>query len=104
METKPMNLHDRLNAAGEALKATGEPVIILSFFQAGDYGREADGFAVRVESPGTSGCHGSGKTPAEAYQAAMNQREIDAARAEIEAQIRAEVDERMAALGRQEAA
>lgn len=92
-----------LNAAGEALKALGEQSVVLSFHAAGKYFLE-DSYGVRLELDGSPGVHGSGRTVAEAYQAALNQRVLDEERIAIEAQIRAEVEERMAALGRKAAA
>lgn len=87
-----MNL-DTLNAAGAALKDLGEQTVIMGYYAAGPLKVE-EGYSIRLELPGTSGVHGSGRTPAEAYQNALRQRAEDAERLRIEDEVRAQVEMR----------
>jgi hypothetical protein len=91
-----------LNHAGEALKALGEQSVVFGFFPASDL-HIADTYTIRLDLPGTPGCHGSGRTPAEAYQNAIIQRKADARRLEREARIRAAVEAEEAAEQREAA-
>lgn len=95
-----MDILAALDAAGDALKALGEDSVIASFHPAGRY-FTSDRYGIRLTLTGTSGVHGSGSSLSGALQDALNKRETEAKRLQVEAQIRAEVEQRMQ---RQEAA
>lgn len=82
-----------LDKLGEAVKRLGENGIILGYFAPGPL-RLQERFTARIELEGTPGVHGSGASYSEAVRNAFAQREEDARRLEIEAQIRAEVERR----------
>jgi hypothetical protein len=95
------NILAALDVAGEALKALGEESVVASFHAAGGY-FTGDRYGVTLTLAGlVGGVHGSGSSLSEAFQVALNRREIEAIRLRVEAQVRAEVEQRMQ---RQEAA
>ena len=84
-----------LNAAGEALKQLGETGGVLLGYWPADHLRIEECYTIRLEAPGAAGAHGSGSSPTEAYRNALRQREEDAERARIRAEIEAETERRM---------
>ena len=81
---------EALDAAGEALKATGEESIYLSC-QNGKFGVSLYG----TGSP--SGCHGHGPTPTAAFADACAKRSDGERERAIRAEVEAEVRARLAA-------
>lgn len=92
----PSNDHilAEIDKLGELVKQLGEDRIILGYFAAGPL-KLQEGFTARIELSGTPGVHGTGASWSEAIRNAFAQREEDAQRLDFEAQVRAEVEERI---------
>lgn len=85
-----------LNAAGDALAALGEGSIVLGRFSPDLYSDGKPHFTCRLELEGTPGIHASADTFGGALVKAMADREDKRADMAREAEIRAEIEARMA--------
>lgn len=77
-----------LTAAGDALRAIGEPKLILGYF-ADDCRWSGGAFTVRIDSENGPDAHGCAETPVDAYNAALEMRREHDRRAVAQSMARA---------------